>query len=233
MKFIVYRDVFEKLPEVCFGVVVGYGIDNRKSVPELSKLLEEAVQEVRAQFGEKDIKTSRYIVPYRTAFTALGLNPNKYTSSIEAMVKRVVKGNDIPSINGVVDLCNVMSLKYMLPMGAHDMDALEGDIAVRFAVEGDTFVPLGAAGEERVDPGELVYADDKSVRTRRWIWRQSDRGKITGESRNIFFPIDGFRGENCDRVLEARNKLASLLEKYFDCRVEKFFVDSRKNEIEI
>lgn len=233
MKFVVYTEVFEKLPNACFGVVVGYGINNKKKIAEIQELLERACESIRAEINGNDIKVHRSIVPYRNAFSELGFNPNKYPSSIEAMVKRVAKGNDLPSINGVVDLCNAMSLTYLLPMGAHDMDALEGNIEVRLAVEGDTFIPLGTEEEEQVDVGELVYADSKRVRTRRWIWRQSDRGKITEESRNIFFPIDGFRGENCDRVLEARNRLASFLEKYFECKVEKHFVDSRNMEINI
>jgi DNA/RNA-binding domain of Phe-tRNA-synthetase-like protein len=233
MKFRVYPEVFEKLPNVCFGVVVGYGIDNSADLSGREQLLFQAVEEARKNLCGQDIKTVRQLIPYREAFGTLGFNPNKYPSSIEAMLKRVLKGNDIPPINGVVDICNALSLEYLLPMGAHDMDALEGDIEVRFATGEETFIPLGTADEEKVDRGELVYADQRSIRTRRWIWRQSDRGKITTESRNIFFPIDGFIGENCDRILEARNRLAAMLQKFYGCRVEKFFVDSRNTEVEL
>lgn len=233
MRFIVYPEVFEKLPNVCFAVVAAYGIDNRVWEKEARELLKASMEKVRKEMGNTDIKTNRQIVPYRMAFSELGYNPNKYLSSIEAMVKRVAKGGDLPSINPVVDLANAMSLEYMLPMGAHDMDALEGDITVRFSVEGDTFVPLGETKQEAVEPGELVYADDKRIRTRKWIWRQSDRGKVTADSRNVFFPIDGFMGENCSRMLEARNRLAVLLEKHFRCRVERYAVNKETNEIEL
>jgi DNA/RNA-binding domain of Phe-tRNA-synthetase-like protein len=154
-------------------------------------------------------------------------------SSIEAMAKRVLNGNKLPSINGVVDLVNALSLKYVLPMGAHDVDALEGDIAVRFATEGDTFMALGSTEEEYVDVRELIYADDKRVRTRRWIWRQSDRGKVTENSSNIFFPIDGFALKNKANVLAAAEQLAFLLEIYFGCRTKKFLVDKDNMVIDI
>ena len=49
----------------------------------------------------------------RDAFNQLNLNPNKFMSSIEAMVKKVSKGNILPSINPVVDLVNRISLKYI------------------------------------------------------------------------------------------------------------------------
>jgi DNA/RNA-binding domain of Phe-tRNA-synthetase-like protein len=233
MKFIVYPEVFEGLPNVCFAVVAAYGIDNRVWEQEAKELLRTSMEKIREEIGDTDIKTNRKIVPYRMAFSKLGYNPNKYMSSIEAMVKRVAKGGVLPSINPVVDLANAVSMEYMLPMGAHDMDALEGDIAVRFATEGDTFIPLGETEQEAVEPGELVYADDKRIRTRKWIWRQSDRGKVTADSRNIFFPIDGFMGENCNRMLEARNRLAVLLEKHFGCRVERHVVNIQNNEVEL
>ena len=233
MKFKVYPEVFERLPNVCFAVVAAYGIDNRGENKQIQELLMHSIEKMREEIGGTDIKKNRYIIPYRQAFSELGFNPNKYLSSIEAMAKRVAKGGDLPSINPVVDLVNAVSLQYLLPMGAHDMDALEGEIAVRFAVPGDTFIPLGETGEEAVEPGELVYADAKRIRTRRWIWRQSDRGKITAESRNIFFPIDGFRGENCNRMLEARNRLALLLTEHFGCRVEKYFLKDDCSEVDL
>ena len=111
-------------------------------------------------------------------------------SSIEAMAKRASKGNMLPSINPIVDLVNALSLKYILPMGAHDIDFLEGEIAVRFSKEGDIFTPLGEENTEILQSDELVYADINRIRTRRWIWRQSNIGRIDEKSTNILFPID-------------------------------------------
>lgn len=233
MKFKVYEELFEKIPDMCFGVVVGYGIDNKIRNSDIQEMLEGEMKSLRERLDGKNLKEYEYIVPYREAFKELGINPNKYMSSIEAMSKRVAKGNDLPLINPIVDLVNSVSLKYVLPMGAHDIDALEDEIAVRFSVEGDTFIPLGSDKKENVEAGELVYADSKRIRTRRWIWRQSDRGRITEESKNIFFPIDGFLTKNKGNVLEAMELLTNLLEKHFNCTTKKFFVDKANNEVEI
>lgn len=233
MKFKVYKEIFEKLPDACFGVVVGYDIDNRIKNPIISEMLEKETKSLRERLNGRNLKEYECIIPYRDAFKELGINPNKYMSSIEAMSKRVVNGNDLPCINGVVDLVNAISLKYVLPMGAHDIDALEGDIALRFATEGDTFISLGSEEIENVDNGELIYTDSKRVRTRRWIWRQSDRGKITEESKNIFFPIDGFKSKNKESITEAMELLGTLLEKNFNCTTRKFFIDKGNNHVEI
>lgn len=119
--------------------------------------------------------------------------------SIEALGKRVQKGHALPEINSIVDLGNAFSLKYVLPMGAHDIGKLDGDLEVRFSVEEDTFLPLGETEAEKPGAGELVYVSSHTVKTRRWIWRQSDDGKITEDTKDVFFPIDGFLGKNDGR----------------------------------
>ena len=42
MHFKVEQEIFEKLPNACFGVVVAKGIDNTKDYPQIYDWLEEA-----------------------------------------------------------------------------------------------------------------------------------------------------------------------------------------------
>ena len=232
MRFKVYHEVFEKLPDLYFGVIVGNQMNNQQYIPEIYDLMKNEMSKVENNLTGINLKEYQEIMPYRDAFYQLNLNPNKFMSSVEAMVKRVSKGNVLPSINPVVDLVNSISLKYILPMGAHDLDALEGDIAIRFSRKGDTFTPLGEELVEVLDSGELVYADSKRIRTRRWIWRQSNIGKIDENSKNIFFPIDGFH-TNKERVVQAAEELEILLKKYFNCDTKKGFIDINHQEMEI
>lgn len=146
------------------------------------------------------------------------------------MLKRIQKGHLLPSINPAVDLSNLVSMKYLLPMGSHDMDALTGNIAVRFSRESDVFLPLGESEEESVEAGDLVYCDEMRIRTRRWIWRQSDVGKITEDTRRIFFPIDGFANSNKEAVLAAAEELEALLKTQFHCETKRGFVDREHPE---
>jgi DNA/RNA-binding domain of Phe-tRNA-synthetase-like protein len=220
MKFIVEEKLFAVLPTVCFGVVVARGIDNTSRDPRPAELLRQSITAVETKFVMAKAKESSEIAPYREAFGKLGINPNKYLSSIEAMASRIEKKKGFPEINPVVDLGNSLSLKYLLPMGAHDIDAAGGDIQVRFSRPGDLFTPFGEAAAEILDAGELIYSAGDRVKTRRWIWRQSEEGKVTEESRNVFFPIDGFSGQNLDRVTAASEELAELLVRIFGCEVK-------------
>ncbi len=225
MKFTVEDAVFDLLPTAFFGVVVGRGINNSSSSGQIAVMLEEAMQRARDKFALIKPKEHPDIQPYRRAFEKLGINPNRFPSSVEALSARIAKGGSLPAINPVVNLVNIYSLNYTLPMGAHDLDAIESDILVRFSQAGDTFVPFGGGECEVPDQGELVYASGSAVKTRKWIWRQSEVGKVTENSCNIFFPIDGFADYNRHAVVKACDGFATDLEQLLGGNVTKYYVD--------
>ena len=172
MRFEVSPAVFELLPDACFGVVAVKGADNSKPIPEVSALLHESIAACEKALEGIKVKESPEIVPYRDAFRALNINPNKFMCSIEALLTRIAKGKGFPEISPVV-----------------------------------------------------VYVSDGQVRTRRWTWRQSEIGKITPETTDLLFPIDGFTSLNLDRVLAARAELAEGLERLFGAKTAVGLVD--------
>ncbi len=232
MKFIVRDEIWQQLPDACFGVVVARGLDNGPRQPAIDCLLDESIESVRRQFGGTDVRDDPRVGLYRQAFTRLGFNPNKFQSSVEALLRRVVKSGELPRINGIVDLVNVISLKHVIPIGAHDLRGAQGDIEIRYSRPGDSFVPFGTDQPEQLEPGELIYARGDQVKTRRWIWRQSEIGKITPDSADIFFPLDGFSA-NQDAVLAARDELAGVLAGLFQCRVNRGLVDREQGAVEL
>ena len=65
MKFIVEKEIFEKLPNACFGVVMAKGIDNNKTYPEIEQLLDESIAAAAQRFEGKKVKEEPDILPYR------------------------------------------------------------------------------------------------------------------------------------------------------------------------
>ncbi len=229
MKFKVSREIFEMQPDLCFGVVVARGVENR----EISTGLAEAAEALEKRYSGRRTRDIEEIAPYREAFREMGYNPNKFMPSIEALASRVLKGKGVPRSLPVVDLYNCISLKYILPIGGHDMDSGVGDIEVRLSVEGDKFTPFGSLEAEEVPVGEVVYSVGSEIKTRRWIWRQGELGKLTQESRNIFLPIDGFEGVNDHKVREAAEELAHKLKTLLQCEVAVGYVNRENMEMEL
>ena len=232
MKFIIENKVFETLNNLCVAVIIARGINNTKKIDDISMMLKENIENVEKEFENVKVKESNYIKCYRDAFQKLNINPNKFMCSIEALLTRISKKKGMPEINSVVDLVNAVSIKYKLPMGAHDLDSMNEDFYIRYSTDNDIFLPFGETDTEKMESNELVYASSNDIRTRRWIWRQSEHGKIIESSKNIIFPIDAFVGINDDKAINAREELSNLLSKFFNCEIITGMIDAKNNYIE-
>ena len=230
MKFYVTQDVFYKIPNAQFGLVSVYGVDNTKDQKQIEDGLTEAIKSCEEHFEGKKVKEEPELIPYRDAFRNIGINPNKFMSSIEALLTRIAKKKGMSYINPIVDLGNEVSLFHYVPIGAHDLGTMTDDaFCVRTATAEDTFLPFGAEEREPVDEGEVVYATGDKIRTRRWIWRQSEEGKITENTKDLLFIMDGF-DENLDEIMAAREQIADLLENVFGREVKKGLINKDNME---
>ncbi len=232
MKYSVDQWVFEKNPNVCFGIIVGKGLKNTPSTAQDSKDLETAEHFVRETIEPSELKTFPQIAQYRDALKNADINPNKFMNSVEAMSKRVVKSGSLPRINAIVDLCNAIALKEIISLGAHDLRDIDADLAVRLSAEGDIFRPFGSEEFEDVPSGELVFTSGNKIQTRQWLWRQSELGKITLESSDIIFQLVGFKGENYTSFTGAMEAVENLVVERFGGSCKAYVVDADQRAIE-
>lgn len=214
MYFSIQKELFDILPNLTIGMVVAKGVDNARSSKEMDDLLTPAIEEMKRNFiGDKAQEHPR-IKPWRTAFSKLGISGSKFPSSIESMARRVLKGDPFPKINPLVDLYNSVSLRFLVPMGGHDLDTIEGDIHLQFAEGWEPFTPLGGGETVMVPKGELVYRDDREVLTRNWVWRQCEKDKATEKTKNIFIPIDVLGEVGEEQADEIILELSRLIPRY-------------------
>ncbi|HEX2910475.1 MAG TPA: tyrosine--tRNA ligase [Chloroflexia bacterium] len=246
MRFSIAPQIFELFPDYCVGGVIATGIHNQVADDVHNRIhheLQEATTQLRRRFatgestpgGANPITAYSTIAAWREAFKKVGIKPGEYQSSVEALARRALRPDYvIPSINPAVDISNSVSLRYMVPLGGHDIDALVGDMQVRLAHEGDFFSPIEDtdAQVESVPPGEPVYADDAEVRTRRWVWRQGRKARVTEKSHSIFFPIDGWKNLNEQEVREATQTLKTLLTELLGAQCQEFFLDAEHPGVE-
>jgi DNA/RNA-binding domain of Phe-tRNA-synthetase-like protein len=190
MFFSVHKGLFDLFPALKIGFLV-CTIDNSRYGDDS---LDAVLEKIRAGFTYEKPQDHPHIKIWREAFRKLGIPAAKYHSSTESLLRRALKGGPFPRINPIVDLYNAMSLKYLVPMGGHDLVSLEGDVALTFARGDEPFVPMDSGETETVEAGEVVYKDKKEVLTRRWVWRQSNIDRATPLTRSIFIPIDVMEG---------------------------------------
>jgi DNA/RNA-binding domain of Phe-tRNA-synthetase-like protein len=232
MFFSIQKEIFDILPDLTIGMVVAKGVDNTHPSKEIDDLLAKAVEEVKKNFvGDKAQEDPR-IKPWRTAFSKLGISGSKFPSSIESMARRILKGDPFPKINPLVDLYNSVSLRFLVPMGGHDLDTLEGNIHLRFTEGWEPFTPMGGGETVTVPKGELVYRDDREVLTRNWVWRQCEKDKTTEKTKNIFIPIDVLGEVGRERADETILELSQLIPRYLGGTLFSDILTSDKPSIE-
>jgi DNA/RNA-binding domain of Phe-tRNA-synthetase-like protein len=94
----------------------------------------------------------------RTMYKRVGLDPTKTRPSSEALLRRVMKGDALPRINSMVDVCNWCSLEFQLPYGLYDLGHVEGEeIHLRRGREGESYP--GIRKDEVHVGGRICLAD--------------------------------------------------------------------------
>jgi DNA/RNA-binding domain of Phe-tRNA-synthetase-like protein len=100
--------------------------------PRLDAPLAEAERAVRARPPEAGVLV-------RSMYRRTGLDPTRRRPSSEALLRRILKGDSLPRINNVVDVCNWCSLEFQLPYGLYDLDRIEGPVELRLGRPGEAY----------------------------------------------------------------------------------------------
>lgn len=80
------------------------------------------------------------------------------------------------------------------------------------------FREIGQEEIKNPNPGEAIFKDDNYVLGRRWNWRQSEKAKITKDSRNINLQIEGVYPITRKDIKEAGNELMDLIQRFFSVK---------------
>ncbi len=78
----------------------------------------------------------------RAMYHRLGLDPTRTRPSSEALLRRVRRGEPLPRINTLVDICNWCSLELQVPYGLYDRARIEGPIELRLGRPGEVYAGI-------------------------------------------------------------------------------------------
>ena len=184
--------VLERFPSVVGGAIHAIGVANGPSPEALIAAFQTEQAAVRARLGDTPLSEVPSLAAWRRAFRAFGVDPTGYRSAAEALLRRLTKHGDIPSIGTLVDLGNLVSIRYALPVAVFDLAAIRGGLTVQFAAGDESFTDLGSGTTEAPDAGEVVFIDEAGhVAARRWCWRQSADSASRASTTEILVTVEG------------------------------------------
>ncbi|SDK09241.1 B3/B4 domain-containing protein [Natronincola ferrireducens] len=231
--FIVENQFWDLFPEAKIGVVVFHGIDNTiKEMDQYKEIIQSSEKQALKFLKEADFSSNDVIKVWRDAFQKFKTKKGA-RSSIEALLKRVHKGDHIGTINPLVDIYNSISLKYALPCGGEDIDTFVGSIRLTKAEGDESFITLGTDKNAPPYEGEIVYKDDEGAMCRCWNWRESVRTMLTENTKNAFLCIELVDDSRMDDFKNALSELANLVEENLGGTYRISILDINNKEISI
>ncbi|MDP6452995.1 MAG: phenylalanine--tRNA ligase beta subunit-related protein [SAR202 cluster bacterium] len=234
MNYSVSQEIFEQFPGYVRGVVIARGVSNGDSPPELVYLLREAEDSARGVMEGFNIAEHPRIAAWRAAYRWFGARPSDFRCSIEAMSRRLVRGDSLPTINRLVDIGNVISLRHVLSAGCHALDVAQGDFELRPARGSESFVPLGSSESESPEPGEIILVEgDETVLTRRWTWRQGQHTATTSDSTAVELNVDGLPPVEFSEVSDACAEATELILRFSGGEISTQFLTGENPTITV
>ena len=207
--------IIERFPTVVGGVIHADGVHNRPAPAELAAVFGAEQRSVRERIGETPLSELPTLAAWRGVFRGFGVNPTRYRPAAEALLRRLTKQGELPSINTLVDLANLVSIRYALPVAAFDQRAVSGGTTVRLAYGGERWADLGSSETEHPEPDEVIFCDeDDVVSARRWCWRQSRASAAGEDTTEILVTVEGHHDAAHDDVDRALRDLQALLGTY-------------------
>jgi len=183
------------------------GLNIMKSDDYLNTEFETTIRETAESFTRETIAKDKVVGLIRAMFKSFGTDPSRWRPSSEAMIRRAVKEKSLYRINSLIDINNIISIRYRLPIGIYDMDRLAGDVVT---------LDIGRSGEEFTGlTGRIYNAENKPVlRDGEGIFGSpivdSERTKITDTTRNAAAVIFSHINEPLGHCINASDKYSEL-----------------------
>lgn len=232
-KFIAEESFWNLFPHAAIGIIVARDMKSAEEVScedatAIARLLAAANGMAEIHLTNNTVFENEVVKVWRDAYQLFKTKKGA-RCSVENLLKRVLKGNPVRSITPSVDIYNIISLKYALPVGGEAIDTFAGDVRLGITEGGDEFIALGATENDPTLPGELCYRDDAGAIFRCWNWRDGQRTALSDESKNALLIIECVDPARINDLEAAIDDLANLVQNCLGATIASKTLITRDN----
>lgn len=145
------------IPNAKFGIIFYEDITIASSPQMLKGRIRLFQESLNIDLMEKEMNDIQGVMEWRSIFKQTGTDPSRYRPSVEALYRRIKKGQFMEPFNSAVDLNNFFSLKYEIPLGIYDSRKIIGDIS--FTIGNEQTKYEGLNGRE-ISLRDMVHTKD-------------------------------------------------------------------------
>lgn len=212
MNFTIAKPVLDLKIKV--AIIVIKNMTNSLSNKEFIKYREQTIKDIQKELTMETIENNNILKGFWKLHEKIGKTSKHDVSSPENLLNMLLKNNTFPNINLIVDIYNLVSIKTKLALGAHDLDYINGNVTLRLTNGNEKFLPIGYSKPKPISRGEYAYIDDDNDVLCRMEVRQVEKTKVTLNTTNCLYIIEGNEFASEDDMNEAINLLLELTLKY-------------------
>jgi len=150
---------------------------------------------------------------YANFYRKLGLDPQVTPPGPQNLISRLFTKNYFPTINTLVDSCNLAVLSALVPLGIFDHGQIKGSLTLRFSVPGDTIIPIGTKIPQEIPSGLPIFVDDEKV-VSVFYHRDSNFSKITLTTKDVLLMAVAVEGVSIPELETGLDKGTNFIIKY-------------------
>lgn len=219
MEIRIDQELKAKSPDLILGCISA-DITYEKHNEALWEHIDTFCKAFEAEHEIKDIATFYNIDTSRKAYRACGKDPARYRLSSESLLRRVLKGKGLYKVNNIVDINNLLSLKYHFSIGTYDIQALKPPIQFRIGRADELYVGIGR-GELNVENLPILSDQDSGFGS---STSDSERTMIRETTQRILMNVISFGGMS--NLEEAVDEAVDLLKRFAHGKnIEVFYVE--------
>lgn len=174
-----------RIAGVTFGMVTIQGVTVTELNERLWKHIEALAQRLAFEFALERLAENPRIAAVRGLQKSFGFDPARYRPSSEALLRRVLKGQALHQVNSAVDVNNLCSLEWLLPMCIYDLGNVRGQPRVRIGQPGEEYPGIGRQIFQAEN--KVIIADESGIMGS--TVSDSERTKVTTATTDILLAI--------------------------------------------
>ncbi len=195
------------------GVVIE-GLDNETIDEAYLSYRKEKIAELFNQYKEVRIKEDPIVEGFYQLHSKVNVRRRNNAPSVETLVRLLQKREDLPQINKVVDLYNIISTETKVSLGAHDIDKISGNVTLKIQDGSEKFIPLGKDEPQAIKAGEYSYIDEDHEIICHLEIRQVNKTLVDEKTKNIFIIVQGNEVTPQNLLEDTCHQLIDTITKY-------------------